>query len=837
MAMLSHPNVISVYELGTLGKNVFIVMEYVPGRTLTEWVKQKERSPREVLQAFIQAGKGLAAAHAAGMVHRDFKPDNVLVRSDGQVKVVDFGLARGLESETSSHLPSAPEAQDPSTRRPLATRLTKTGIFLGTPAYMAPEQLLGKRTDARTDQFGFCVALYEALYGQRPFEGDSVEVLSQNIAKGRIKEPSRLGQRPSWVRPILLRGLRADPDERYPSVESLLKALSRDPRVLRQRALAVAFAAFTLAAMGMGYRQVIQRQGQLCKGAEKELSTVWDKERERAVDNSFSGTGAELSVEAFAYTKNALDEYAQRWVRIRTEACEATRLRGDQSEELLDLRMQCLSQRKEELRALVEQFTKADTKVVRKSVEAAQSLAPLDDCSNIEVLKAPVRPPADPASRARVDEVRRARARAEALRIAGKAAEALPLAAGLVAEAKATHYRPVEAEVLDLVGRLQKAKGEYASAEQSFNEAILAAEAGRHDDLLARARIQLVAIAARQDHYPQAHERAKQAFSAIERAGNNDRHLASLFISLGFLSRSEAKYQQALDYYQQAKALSERSLGSTNLELATSLENIGTVLTETGQRDQAFEHLQRALALREKALGPMHPSIGKSLFSIAAIFLLRGEYEEARRLYERALAIDEKAFGPWSPDAADSLENLGAIYALLGRYDEALSSFQRARAIHEKSLGPVNHKVGISLNNIGHLFGLQGKHRQALEHCRQALIIYEKALGPKHPFLSHPLTNIGREYVELQLRRQAIGPLERSLSLTEKNPVRATMLAAARFELARALSDLRRQPKRARQLALMARAAFAADGEASKRDLARVDAWLASRPPELARNP
>ena len=149
----------------------------------------------------------------------------------------------------------------------------------------------------------------------------------------------------------------------------------------------------------------------------------------------------------------------------------------------------------------------------------------------------------------------------------------------------------------------------------------------------------------------------------------------------------------------------------------------------------------------------------------------------------------------------------------------------------------MHNKVAISLNNIGHQLGLQGKHREALKYCRQALAISEKALGPEHRFLSYPLTNIGREYVELHLPQRAIGPLERSLSLAEKNPDQATTLAGARFTLARALNDLHREPKRAWQLAALAREAYAADGEASKGELAKVDVWLASQPPELARHP
>src|SRR5215472_13521126 len=255
MARLSHPNVIPVYDVGTLGEQVFIAMEFIDGRTLAHWLKEKQRGAREVLDVLIQAGKGLAAAHAAGLVHRDFKPDNVLIGRDGQVKVLDFGIARAVEDLASGAptLPQKLEALGPSTPRVLEAQLTKTGMFLGTPAYMAPEQLLGKATDARTDQFSFCVALYEALYGERPFDASSAEALTEEVTKGEVRPPSKSSRVPSWVRQTLLRGLRPNPNERFPAMDALLRELGRSPRVVRRRVVLVAL---TLAMVVLGLAAV-----------------------------------------------------------------------------------------------------------------------------------------------------------------------------------------------------------------------------------------------------------------------------------------------------------------------------------------------------------------------------------------------------------------------------------------------------------------------------------------------------------------------------------------------------------------------------------------------------
>ncbi|MFP2933416.1 protein kinase domain-containing protein, partial [Pyxidicoccus sp. 3LG] len=207
LARLSHANVVTVHDVGRYGDGVFLAMELVDGVTLAEWLKQP-RAWEEVLRVFTGAGRGLAAAHAAGLVHRDFKPTNVLVGRDGRARVTDFGMARPLNRGDDA--PSRGQVEPgPSPSSVLASPLTRTGVLLGTPAYMAPELLQGQRADALSDQFSFCVALYEALYGQRPFEGDSLETVARSAREGRVRPPGRDAKVPSWVRRALLRGLRA----------------------------------------------------------------------------------------------------------------------------------------------------------------------------------------------------------------------------------------------------------------------------------------------------------------------------------------------------------------------------------------------------------------------------------------------------------------------------------------------------------------------------------------------------------------------------------------------------------------------------------------------------
>ncbi|MDC0715251.1 serine/threonine-protein kinase [Nannocystis bainbridge] len=224
-AKIRHPNVVTVFDAGEVGGRVFIAMELIAGSTLKGWLRQAPRTWQEIVAIMLMAGEGLVAAHAAGLVHRDFKPDNVLVGVEGRAHVLDFGLAR--PALDAAALPTAP-AQS-MTLRPgreaLLQSLTLTGMTVGTPAYMAPEQHLARPSSARSDQFSFCVATYEALYGLRPFKGESYSELSMAVIDGRVVPPPRRSKVPPAVWHVLRRGLQADPDARYPALAQLLADL------------------------------------------------------------------------------------------------------------------------------------------------------------------------------------------------------------------------------------------------------------------------------------------------------------------------------------------------------------------------------------------------------------------------------------------------------------------------------------------------------------------------------------------------------------------------------------------------------------------------------------
>jgi tetratricopeptide (TPR) repeat protein len=867
MAKLSHPNVITVHDVGTYQDQVFVAMEYVEGPTLREWLVASDRSYGEVLEIFLRAGAGLAAAHAAGLVHRDFKPDNVLVGRDGRVRVVDFGLARA-EGAPPQETPAEHALADTGPGA-LVAQLTVEGALLGTPAYMAAEQHLRQPADARTDQFSFCVALYEGLYGERPFTGRTAAELAREVTQGRVREPPADTRVPEWLRRILLRGLRVDPAERYPSMAPLLHDLAHDPRAARRRRLQTMGILLLVAGAGVGVWQALEARTRPCLGAERRLTGVWDEDRRQAVLASFRHTGKPFAPDAFTGAAAALDEYAARWAAMRTDACEATRVRGEQSEDLLDLRMQCLDQRLREMRALTDLFTRADAKVAQNAVQAALALSPVEDCADVETLRNQVRPPKDPATRAKVEEVRAQIAQAKALRLAGKYRDGLAVAQSAATAAQALGHRPTEAHAAFVLGNLQAKNGRFQLEERSLHDTWRAALAGRDDRLAAQVSSRLVStLGYRLARYDDARHWAEVAKALVERLGGDALLQEALENALGRVAAARGHYDEALANHRRALELLEKARGAPSA-LAIRLNNIGITLYRIGRFEEALGYLRRALSLGEKALGPGHPTVGMYVNNIGIVLTAMGKYEDALRHHQRVLAIYERAYHPDHTAVADSHNNHGIVYRDLRRFAPSLTHYRRALAIYEKSQGTDHPNTARVLNNLGNALQAAGRHDEAMSHLDRALAIWTRRHGPGHPEVATVLQNQGavrqaeRRFAEahdlfrraLSIRERALGrthpnvaeslltlgevllaqrqpaqaveSLERSVRILGETPGAPVVLARARFALARALFEAKRTPQRARHLAEAARDAYARAGSPRRHELAKVNAWLA----------
>ncbi|MBI3182282.1 MAG: tetratricopeptide repeat protein [Myxococcales bacterium] len=821
MAQLSHPNVVAVHDVGLLGGQVFVAMEFAEGLTLREWLARKPRSWRQVLEVFLQAGQGLSAAHAAGLTHRDFKPENVVVGQRDRVRVMDFGLA---------HAASAPKEPTPlpsNGSSAMRRRITQPGTMLGTPAYMSLEQLLSKPTDPRSDQFSFCVALYEALYGERPFAGETAAALAVEIQEGRVRPEPKDSGVPRRIRELNLRGLRANPAERFRTIDALLIGLGRRSSALQRRRILAGVSVLAAAAVASTYLGLRSAATDSCAQMSRKLAGVWDAQVRRQAEKAFLATGLPYAGKAFAEVERALDAYTGAWVTLRVAACEAGRLQGTEriaSDEALGRRIVCLGRRLDEVRALTQLFTRADPEVVERAVPATLTLGNLSSC----VATPPLAPRApDPRALGKAEEIRGTLAAAKARLDSGKFADAAALAKSALDSARQLPDRGLEGEAHYLLGMASLKRGEARAAESSLSEAVLAAKSAGQESVEARAYIDLVGVGAYLARYDQAREWGRHARAVIDRSGGDEELEAHLLNNLGVLAWAQGKHDEAIAQHQRALALREKLLGAEHPLVAKSLTNIGISLKAQGRYDEALSHYRRAEGIEERALSPEHPAVAETLNNIGNVLKEQGEHEVALEHMRRALAIKEKAYGPEHLSVAITLNNIGSALADSRRFEEALESYHRALAIKEKRVGPDHPSVAASLTNLGGVQREMGKPKDALELYERALAIKRRAQGPDHPDLAHELTGIGRCQLDLGRPWAALAPLERALAIRERSATAAAQLGETRFALARALFEARKDPDRAQALARKAREDFAALGEQARDRLAEIESWLA----------
>jgi serine/threonine protein kinase/Tfp pilus assembly protein PilF len=776
MARLSHPNVVTVYDAGSFHDRVFLAMERVAGETLGAWLKQP-RARREILAAFCAAGCGLAAAHAAGLVHRDFKPDNVLYGSDGRVRVTDFGLARtGIDPESDSS---------------------------GTPAYMAPEQFLGAGADARSDQFSFCVALYEALYGERPFRGNNLEELRRAVTSGEmVRRPGgALGR-------VLLRGLSVKPEARFPSMEALIATLERRPRrlwpLLFVPALAIAF--------------VSLRPDPRCH------QPPFDHARR---------LGLRTAMPAYLWPRveQLLDEYSGAFAAAQKTSCGSPAA------------LECLDDRREELEALTDLLS-------RSPENAVESIAKLTPPASCTAVRAKPRPK-DTAT------IRRTLAQAEALERVGRYADGIALL-----QPQRIDYLPLEAEALYLLGTLHGEAGEYREAESLLERAASAAEASGQGRLTARAWIALVYfVGVKSEKADRALEwsrfaeaalarlggddkleaerafalarllraqgHANEALAQFERAGKLGADQAETLLGMSSIYESQGRHREAAEANQRALEISETALGREHPKLIPLYGHQGVLLVVEGRFDDALAAYQRALAIGEKTVGPEHVLNAPIHSELGQLLGRLGRFDEGRDHLMTALRLTEHAVGPEHSDTAAVLDNLGTLHLYAQQPDQALEYQRRALAIFEKAVGPEHPRVGRVLHHMSASLIAEKKWAEALDCAERARAITEKAYGPDGRDLGVTLTLIAEAQLGLGNPGAALESAARALALRQERQASSTSIADTRFVLARATLDAKHDRAAARVLALEARDAYAAaKGARAGADLARVQAWL-----------
>ncbi len=861
LARVDHPNVVRIYDVGELGDQVFIAMELVRGQTLRAWLVERERSIKEIVEVFVAAARGLAAAHGAGIVHRDFKPENVLVRIDGQVKVSDFGLAA-----TESAAPST-TAEDREAPRDETVDLTRTGTVLGTPAYMSPEQIAGGAVDARSDQFGFCVSLYEAAYGTRPFTGRSLAELSDQIRSGVRSLPTAT-RVPSWLRRVMARGLAVDPADRFPTMDALITVLDR--RSTRSRWTAIGGLAAIALTLGGSYarnRLTSDDPALVCEGAAAELAGTWDAQRRSAVEAAFVRAGVPYAADSFARTAQALDDYAGRWAVAHKQACQATRVHATQSEQVLDLRMGCLAERRRDLRAAVTALSTATAAEVRDGVALVGELDAIADCDDVRALSTAVRPPADPKLRERVDAVGTRLSELEASRRSLTPSERASRSLALVAEAREVGYDPVLARALMLAGSLLGDTDQRATAVELLREAIWVADRGRDDRIRALAAVELLRRVSKDanpaEHGPLALKQAEAAVSRLDddrvRAALHEGH-ASFLIATG-------KAREAIPVLRAGLELARRSAPDSLAVADTSL-NLAQALSAFADPAEAIAEHERAAALYEQVLGPKHPRVLEVRSELAVELLDQAKYDQVVTLLVPTIAGLQDAYGARHSQVANARRRLGVAYRKLGKLDDGKRELEAALEIHRsvlgdkhpevattldhlarlaldrkdhataithlttaieisrQALGPQHPQLGILYGTLGNAYRMQGKLPEAVEAYKTKLAITEASSGPNSPGVTEALATLGGTLVLVGDARTGIGHLERALALRQKLSSDPLESIAIEMALATALWDSKTDRPRAVKLAEHARSLFAERGQDAK--VKAVDAQLAT---------
>ena len=474
MARVNHPNVISVFEVGRTPINgseqVYIAMERVEGIDLRKWLRGKH-SWRAVRDKFMAAGRGLAAAHRAELVHRDFKPSNVLVGDDGRVRVLDFGLAKLAVDDRRSSTTGSPKVPPGD--------LTEHGVVMGTPAYMAPEQHTGSAVDDRGDQYSFCVSLYEGLFGVRPFKGKTLqELLERKLALDVMPPSPDAGRVPRWLERAVLQGLQPSPRRRHASMDALLRAIDRDPGRAAMRLGAVG-------GIGVALFVVAYDRGRSdadpCETVAQELDGAWDDTLRAQVEQAFTSTDADFAQSSVGPLVSTLDAHAEAWIDRRLALCQDEASAGKSDRGLLERRV-CLDRNRRDLAELTRLLADADRTIIENAGYAIESLPRPSDCDHPPALP----PEWDDIDRKRVEEVEGFLARSLALVRAGKHEGAQVEAETAHALAIAANYRQGEASALLRLGSVAQASGRFDEAETHFLDALALAERLGNDRMAAR---------------------------------------------------------------------------------------------------------------------------------------------------------------------------------------------------------------------------------------------------------------------------------------------------------------------------------------------------------------
>jgi len=820
LARLSHPNVVQIFEAGLVDGRAFIAMELVRGQDLARW--QHERHGwRECVEIYLQAARGLAAAHEQGLLHRDFKPGNCILDCSGRVRVLDFGLARPIHPlRHASRTTASDDAMSDGAQQIVEGR--KRGV-IGTLGYMPLEQLWRQPLSAKSDQFSLCVSLFEAVYGQRPFSGADIDDLIGRMLDGTIDEPPSTQRVPRALRRLLERGLAARPEHRWDSMEQLIEQFQAQLAPARRRWW---WGAAGLGVIGLATGAWWSLRPSPCDDPSEALGEAWNEAQRARVSKVLEDSDAGLARSVPA----RLDDHAEHWMQSRRELCASER---DATSDPVQraTHQTCLDEARESLVQTVDLLLESEPEL-RLIAAGRLELPDLSRCSEPERFESRLPLPEDPDEAARARPLRLILARCDLLIGAGRYDEALELLRPALVEAEDLGFGPLLADFELRHGSILSNQGHYEQANQHLEEAYARAlEHGyAHTELLASNALAYVVG----DLLDQHEAGLKWGLTAEARARQpwveaNVRHYTIELV--GNIYYEQGRFSSALERYERALAARE-SANPDDPGLELTRANIALVLHEQGRYDDALPLLQEVLEAKIDRLGPDHPSVAHARLRLGMTLHRLGQHEAAMQLYSASLESYRDHHGPVHPGSAAALVEIGRLHLERGDLVPALAIHQHALWVSEQAFGPSHSHVADCWLGLGRILAAHGQLEPARRHLERGVRIVEQALGPRHVYTGTALTQLGRLEFDRGERAKAREILERALGILEESEGPSTTTAEARFALARVLWSYPGERDNALSIARRARQTFAESATADPEPLAALDAWLtqAQRP-------
>ncbi|MCR9161942.1 MAG: protein kinase domain-containing protein [Nannocystaceae bacterium] len=820
-AALGHPNVVTVYDVGEHRGDVFLAMEFVEGSCLTDWIKERH-GWRDVTALFLEIARGLAAAHDADMVHRDFKPDNVLLGVDGRPRVADFGLARPTEGwsarDASKMLGDGSEASIRALKLQSHDALASTGEVCGTPAYMAPEQFAGVDVGPASDQFGFCVSLFEALFGFRPFKGDSVTELAVAVLENDRQTLPARHDVPKAIVEVVLQGLEPKVEDRHPSMHALADRLDAALRVRMRNRLLAGGALVAALSVGFGAQAAEALDEQPCDEASSAVDRAWSSERKDAVTSALHA--ANLSTDI----TTALDAFAEDWTQMRVDSCEAALVAGRDSTDVLDLRTACLDRARSRLDVAADALANAPTADrVRAVPTALGSLAECEDVNALRELSLVYGAEDSLESQAAWVDAER---KVAFIRLHQyEPPTAWSQTAAELESLGETHALPHAVAIgAYWQGRAMLANGDVDDAEAALQRALPSAALSLSRTVTPRTLYALAEAAIHGERYAEASERLRlaEAMSQQIREPQTQREtLDDIRVSQAHVAIKRGAPEQAA---QQLRAMLEEDRARPPRFQERVHSTLGAACRELGDTPCALEHHAKALEL-VAALPEVEPlELAGRHANMGLMHADMGNAPEATAALGTAAEIVEQAFDAKHPMRGQLLSDRGGIQGAMGDPADGERDLLEGLAIHAHNHGKDHPALVEALIDLNRTQLRLGKLQDATKHGEWALRIVDAAFEGQHPRRADPRLPLADAYAATGRFDDAARVLREGLEILDTPKTHPMQRAEFQFALARALA-----PNDAEAAAAAAREAkaFIADFEPGKPLRDAIDGWTA----------